>query len=360
MARKMPPGFKNRKVRYGLYFDESERQETIYNPDTRKWEATGKVAYVYTSAMIKDADKKEIEDKLLKLREKITEEVIRFDSTLIDYKDLKDGKLLELHAVDLYNSGGVFRKIKDKDKDFYHKQHEWLDEAVKIATSGKIKYLFYTSTDEQIKKSWEAGGDFGGTILKELDIKSVKERILSFTRNPYFLAFPILLSQLNHYTKSINGKAEMFCHTHYDAQGYSTLDLYDMVRARGHYTNLSSPKYKTCSEEPLIQCADIIGYVILQEHFSNYLKKDRKPEFRNWWVNDVIPQIIWNFYDPDLDEKMSISALAMEFILTNGGGPKEFQEAVKGTVAKVLKQSMSGAAGGWVLSRQGLRLVKPR
>ncbi|MFW8628290.1 hypothetical protein [Deinococcus sp. ME38] len=264
MGRKKPPGHTNKFKPYGIYFDESAREEATKDDITDAWTKTGQFAYVFTAATVNQRNKGRLESQLLDLRREMTNEVLRVAPHLETHKSLKDGHPLEIHAVDLYQSGGIYREIKRVDNLFWHKQHDWLERALEIGSHPGVKYHFQTSSTEQNATSWSSVPKLDDSLLRYLPFEKVKNKIKSMQSNPYFTSFPILLSRIDDYLISKHGKGDLYCHTNFDAKGYSTLDSFAHVRARGHYSRIKSPEFMTCTQEPLIQLADIAGYVLLQ------------------------------------------------------------------------------------------------
>lgn len=359
MGRKKPPGHAAKLKKYGIYFDESAREEAVKDATTNGWNKTGQFAYVFTAATVNQRNKTSLENQLFDLRQEMTCEVLKVAPHLENHKSLRDGHPLEIHAVDLYQSGGIYREIKRIDDRFWHRQHDWLEKALQIGSHPGVRYHFNTSSTEQNAASWGSVPRLDDSLLKYLPFEKVKNKIKSMQANPYFTSFPILLSLIDDYLIEKGGRGDLYCHTNFDAKGYSTLASFAHVRARGHYARIKPPEFKTCTQEPLIQLADTAGYVLLQFHYSGLFNQPMNARVQRWLMEYVWPRVNLTPHHPSDPKKISMIMILMEFMMTNGGGPLEYQTAVRATVTETLLRSLNGDPGGFYLTRNGLVLGDP-
>lgn len=348
-----------RPQHFGIYFDESARQ-LERKDDKGKRRPTGKFAYVYTAAVIQDSRKRSLERNLTRLRREMTAAVLKAAPHLRQDPRFSEGQLLEIHAVDLYQSGGVYREMNKIQPGFWRQQHQWLARCLEYGAGAGIRYFCHTTSTDQFEASWGGHGRLVNSIARDLPYEGVKAKLASLQNNPYFTSLPILLDAVDDYLISQQGYGVLFCHTYPDAKGFSTLDSFKLARERGHYTRLEVPQFKTCSEEQIIQCADAAGYVILQLLFATVFDQPLKPEFHQWMNSYVFNQWEKDPNNPPEDKKMSIGTLLMEFLMTNTGGPSEFQQAVKRTLPSVLRRSLAGDGSPWYLTEEGLVLGEPK
>lgn len=335
---------------YGVYFDESEKIRPEGDDSV----------YVFTAALIADSRKRALERKLTNLRREMTREVLRIMPELEQDSKLTDGKLLEIHAVDLYQSGGVYRKIKRLRPDFYHQQHEWLRRCLEYSAGYGVQYFTHMTSKSRYSDAWPHGNNMPDDLCRYLKYDSVLKRLRSMHQNPYFLALPIILSKLDEYLIKNNGYADIFCHTNESTKGFSTIGTYSTAQSRGHYTSLKQPTFRTCSQEQVIQSADAAGYVILQVLYSRVFKIPIKKEFIEWNEKYILPCFHPEVHFPGIDKRLSMSVIALEMFLTNTGGPSDFQTAIKATLPDVLERYLAGDKSPIFLTEAGVVLGHPK
>ncbi|MFK7603970.1 hypothetical protein ACI3L1_17360, partial [Deinococcus sp. SM5_A1] len=301
-----------------------------------------------------------LERKLTNLRREITREVLRIMPELEQDSKLTDGKLLEIHAVDLYQSAGVYRKIKKLKPDFYHQQHEWLRQTLEYSAGYGVQYFTHMITRRQRTYSRRNLNHFAESACTYLKHDSVKKRLHSMAKNPYFTALPIILSELDDFLTTYDGISQIFCHTNDDTKSFSTISTYSIAQVRGHYTRLKQPVSRTCSEEQIIQSADTAGYVILQILYSRTFDTPFKPEFKTWFEKYIQASMKLEPHNPSTEKQHSISIMVLEMLLSNTGGPNSFQTAVKNTLPSAIECFLANDPSPIFLTEAGVVLGHPK
>lgn len=309
------------REQYGIYFDESSK---------------GNV-FVFTAAVVKLSRKNALDRGLRRIRQDMTSAVLRELPNLKTHPKLLNGKLLEIHAVDLFQSGGIFRDVKRRSPDFWPRQHEWLRQTLEIAAGYDVKYIYLTidqDTLEDIRRNVGLPSD----ILHDFRFQSVKDRFDSLFLNPYFTALLGVMERVNNYLESVNGEGQLYCHTYDHATSYSTIESYETTRRLGHFSRLKQPIFKTCSEEQAIQCADAAGYLVLQAIHATRNKLPLKEVFQEWGRKYFLSQSqeIW----PERDEEIHgpLGLIIFEMFAARSGGPDRFQKIVRDLMSEYIRQ----------------------
>lgn len=333
---------KTRK-QYGIYFDESGKNGV----------------YVFTAAVIELSKKKALEHQLLKIRREITTEVLSIDPNLTSHIKESQNGLFEIHAVDLYQSNGVYREIKRTDKKFWHRQHKWLQNTLAASDKYEVKYFYHESSDKDLGEVIAKIGH-PADALGETKYKSVKEKFSAIFMNPYFVALLSVMHQIDNFLISENASGQIYCHTYDDANSYSTIESYSAVQKFGHFTRISQPVFKTCTEEQCIQCADTAGYVLLQEADSRRNEKPLKAEFRLWGKKYILRNIKDPGAIPTQDKVNSIGMLIFEMYVANPGGPPGFREALRDLWSKHLTTGVVTEGSNRSIIRAALRIAETK
>lgn len=351
--RKRPPGWKPKEKSppkpptYGVYFDESER---IHQP-------SGQSQFVFTAALLRDSRKAELEEKYLALRQEMTTAVLAVVPHLENHSSIRSG-LLEIHAVDLYQSKGIYREVNRIQPDFWKRQHQWLEQALAHASASGVKYFSVPADSEgyeqqvvEIRRSL-----FSNEALTKYH--SVQERITKMISNPYFLAFPFLLHEIDGYLRQTKGESKIYCHTNDDAKGFSEIKTLAQIKEYGHLVTLSTPEFRTCSQEQAIQTADVAGYVLLQIAYAKQFQTNLKPEFARWFPKYIHPHVDYTERPKASNWQNILSIIVLETYLQSAKGPLEHRKVLEGLVdiAKmyVLEPDKFAKAQAWLKSTQKL------
>lgn len=326
---------------YGIYFDESAKDGV----------------YVFTAAVVENSKKRALDRHLLAIRREMTAAVLKVAPHLLDHPKLAHGKLLEIHAVDLYQSGGIFREVKRIDGQFWHHQHEWLRRTLELGAGLGVKYFYFPATDELIQNTIQTVGD-PRIIYRDLKYKTIGERYQSIVMNPYFLSLLAVMHMIDDSLAQEGAVGQLFCHTYDEANSYSTIQSYALVQSAGHYTNISQPVFRTCSQEQCIQLADAAGYVLLQDAHSHAKGKSLKPEFSLWDRKYVRPMVQRPGNRPSPSKYLSIGTLLFEMFVSKPGGPPAFQRHLKRLWAARLAEGHSSARSNEQLVRLALELAE--
>ena len=322
--KKKAPGWKPREKKpskppsFGVYFDESS-----------KTHESGQVQFLFTAALVRESRKAELEAKYLSLRREMTEAVLQVAPELAGHKDIRGG-LLEIHAVDLYQSKGIYNAVKKKQPDFWKKnQLRWLETALRYAHESGVKYFSLPAESETYAHLIGPGKQGLISHPSISKYKSISDRISRMMDNPYFLGLPFLLSEIDSYLKSVGGTASVYCHTNEETRGFSEISMLEYVQERQHLTTLSVPEFKTCSEEQAIQAADVAGYVLMQIRYCQQFNLPYKPEFLRWFKKYVAPNCDFSDYAKPTNWQNALALIVIETLLRSAKGTPEQQEALQ-------------------------------
>ncbi|AFD25802.1 hypothetical protein [Deinococcus gobiensis] len=336
MAKKLAPGKKikskdSRARLYGLYFDESARP--LPNTDRSQ--------YVFTAALLNQNQKLIIEERYLSLRQEMTESCLSLAPHLSEHRSIRGG-LLEIHAVDMYQSKGIYREINKISPGFWRQQHEWIDRALKYAFESNVMYFAYPADTESYVSATEEMIQFLISDTSLIKHESVREKIRLLASNPYFICLSLVLSQVDNYLSRSGSKSDVYCHTNEETSGFSSVKSFEILQQRKHLTSLRQPVFRTCSEEQAIQAADVAGYILLQVSYSQKFGTPLKPEFLLWFRKYVAPKLKLDEHSMSHEHTRLLGALVFETILVSARGPEDFRQSVDMMLPLAINYMLNG------------------
>lgn len=322
MKRKAP-GWKPREKKprkpptFGMYFDESA-----------KTHESGQTQFLFTAALVRESRKAELEAKYLSLRREMTEAVLAIAPELAGHKDIRSG-LLEIHAVDLYQSKGIYNAIKKIRPEFWRSQLVWIERALRYAHESGVKYFSIPQDGESYKVRIAPAREGLLSVPAIAKYKKISDRVSRMVENPYFLALPFLLTEVDSYLRSVEGSANVYCHTNDDARGFSEISMFEYVQERQHLISLSVPEFRTCSEEQAIQASDVAGYVLMQIHYCHYFNIPCKPEFLKWYRMYIAPNHDFSDYQRAANWQNALGLIVLETLLRSARGTTDQQKGLQ-------------------------------
>lgn len=344
MARKKPPGHSSKlsgPKRFGLYFDESQR----VHPES------GQSQYVFTAALLHQKAKPELERKYLKLRQTMTQACLDVVPHLSSHKDFRGG-LLEIHAVDMYQSKGIYNQVKKREPQFWKRQHDWIESALMYAKQAGVKYFAAPIDSDTYRELFNLDTI---TLAGRQDLgvhKRVADKFTSLAKNPYFIGLPLVLREVDAYLARNEGVSDVYCHTNEETEGFSVLQSLEYVQSRGHLARLKPPVFRSCSEAQAIQAADVAGYVILQREYARKFDTPLKPEFEYWFTEYVQPRLFLDFTDIDTAQSQALALLTFETLLRASGGSPEFRQLISKVIPLTAQWLLEGELPSHMLLEQ--------
>lgn len=197
-----------------------------------------------------------------RLRHDIKEILLRDYPRAIYHPNLQGDKLPEIHAVDLFQSVGYYRKYKhgskENSEDQYWLQHyDWLEESLEIIKKHEIQ-CFYLPFKKSLAKHIEQDTY---NLINRFDESIPKKKIQNLIYNGYLHTLPTLLIAVENWLRNNNLTGEIICDDHSMSKGFSVNTVIDLLREGGQYTNLSTPRFANGLDEPLLQVSDVLCYV---------------------------------------------------------------------------------------------------
>lgn len=277
------------------------------------------------------------------MAQEITNDLLKILPYLRDNEKFKRNPLIEIHAVDLYQSGGIYRLANEAEPGFWIKQHEWLRRCLEIGAGYGVEFVTHAMVSKENRSQVELYTKFAEKVTEQVRYKSVKDKAKKTFQNPYLTGLPVTMYHIDWYLKQINGQGQLFCHTKDDAKSFSTMQSYESAQRRGHFDNLSLPVFKTCKQEPMIQIADAAGYVFLQSGVW-YIDPsvNLKDDLKKWLLKYLKDKVIRIGAEPDLAFTESALGLLVEIIALNCGGPTEFRKKIRETLPIIISQAEKG------------------
>ena len=111
-----------------------------------------------------------------------------------------------------------------------------------------------------------------------------KKRLDALINNKYLLALPTFLSKIEFYLRKKSLYGEIICDDHNMSKGFSVTESINWLKERNHYQNLTRPRFASGLDEPLLQVADVLCYVLGQHVHS---RDNLEPPFDSWWSDYV-------------------------------------------------------------------------
>ncbi|WP_407572093.1 hypothetical protein [Deinococcus altitudinis] len=292
----------------------------------------------------------------------MTQDVLKVAPSLAGRGQLAPGKVLEIHAVALYQSGEIFRAVNEVVPGYWHKQHEWIRRCLELGAGFGVEYISYATHDPDLSMYEAHTAQMADAFTRHIRYKNVKTKAKSIATNPYLIGLPVVLSAVDNFLQDRKTTGDVFCHTMESAVSFSRIDSFRIARERGHFLNIGQPAYRTCTQEPIIQLTDVVSYVILQARNAQASGTLVKPEFAQWFDKYIRPTLITGTGHPSASKQTSITRMFFELMAIDCGGHQDLQQAIRRTLPPILEKWGKGeiSASGVFLTDQGLVEGEPQ
>ena len=230
------------------------------------------------------------------LRLEIKQSLLRDYPRAAQHPRLQGNQLPEIHAVDLFQSKGYYRKYKHgtKNDDAYWLQHyQWLEKALKIIQKHDIRFVPsptpHMFADQRAKDLLKLIDQIDNATLSKTRYTYARSKIESLAKSNYLYALPALLITMENWLRELDQLGEVICDDHEMSKGFSVSKSIGWLRQDGHYNHITTPRFASGLDETLLQVCDVLCYVAgrhihamranipLQEPLQKWLRKYVEP-----------------------------------------------------------------------------------
>ena len=232
------------------------------------------------------------------LRENIKAHLmLHYPNVRID-KRLQNDLLPEIHAVELFQSSGYYRKYKygqHVEGDAYWLQHyAWLEDALKIIEKYEVSFSSYRakrSDFEDFPNEAHALLDKIQEIVSKLGFKRkiYAKRAENALRNPYVYGLSQMLLHLEYEFRSKKQQGFVICDDHSMSKGFSTDFFWNWMEQRQHYVSLTRPSFHSSLDNALLQVADVLCYIKGRKESSEAEGKVLQAPLDVWYDSYIQP-----------------------------------------------------------------------
>lgn len=237
--------------------------------------------------------------------------------------DLKGHRLPEIHAVDLFQSVGYYRKYprstSNANDEYWLQHYEWMESGLSILKQNNVRFVAWHIDDiaglDPVSNGRESLSEQLGSHIHSPRIRA---KLDALERHPYVMALPQLLERMNAYFEQSGETASVVCDNFEECKGFAVLEAYDWLRANMGFNQLDKPRFASGLDETFLQTADLVGYVHGQQIHAEATGTLQKDPLARWMRDYVFPQIInfWGTEDyPGRPEQAFL--VWMEFLLSN-------------------------------------------
>lgn len=207
-------------------------------------------------------------------------------------KHLQGHLLPEIHAVELFQSGGYYRKYKhgeNPDDKYWLQHYAWLEKALGIINRHNIRFLVTSVNAKQLERPTRGLQNLFGGIFFDVSVKLhphagrySRAKLMSLSANKYFHCLTDTLLTVEDYLRNHNFYGEIVCDDHEMSKGFSIIETFDWLKEQGHYQHLSKPRFASGLDESLLQACDVFCYVAGQYVYTEYYKLPLKEPLKLW------------------------------------------------------------------------------
>lgn len=226
------------------------------------------------------------------LRKEIKEVLIVEYPGARENRHLQGHLLPEIHAVELFQSGGYYRKYKhgEKTSDRYWLQHyAWLEKALVIIKKHDIQFLVTSVNPRKLESPVRGLQNLFSGIFFDVSVKMhplvgkySRAKLIGLSKNKYFFCLIDTLLTVEHHLRTHNLYGEVICDDHEMSKGFSIIESFDWLKQRGHYQHLSKPRFASGLDESLLQACDVFCYVAGQYVYAEYYQIPLKEPLKLW------------------------------------------------------------------------------
>lgn len=232
------------------------------------------------------------------LRKEIKSVLLKEYPHAAGHPKLQGNLLPEIHAVELFQSQGYYRKYEpgtNSEDHYWLKHYSWLEEAFQIIRKHDIRFIPFVYPKTIRAKMTDVCTKLFDKIFSTYKDDTVvkgaysEKKLSSLAVNDYLFALPDVLVNVENYLRANKVYGEIVCDDHEMSKGFSVTESIDWLREGGHYKHLTRPRFANGLDESLLQVCDILCYVTGQFTWSRHRGIALKEPLNTWLNKYVLP-----------------------------------------------------------------------
>lgn len=276
------------------------------------------------------------------LRQEMRRELLAHYPFAAEAKALADGGLPEIHAVDLFQSAGLFRNDPAARPGYWRKHREWLARAVTILYRARPQILTHRWRPEYTEFNVKVLGLPSQTFAQGIPFKNMRRKMDRLFLSPYVWTLNHTISYLEEHFAEHGLHGTLLCDEHEDGRGFSLLKTFDLVRGLSpHETHLPAPRFASSHEHALLQAADVACYVFGQVYYAEQHGKALDQDLAAW-AFALMPLVLQGQgrSKRPYDWKKATARL-FELMVAQSGGPMEYRQKLEAALPDFLSQVLT-------------------
>ncbi|MFD2609521.1 hypothetical protein ACFSR9_08735 [Deinococcus taklimakanensis] len=252
-------------------------------------------------------------------------------------KGLAGGRLPEIHAVELYQSTGLFRNDPARDPSYWRQHRQWLTTAVEIIIRARPQILTRRWRPENTQANLDLLGLPSQTFARNVPFKKMQTKMDRLFMSPYVWLLNHTISFLEeHFTHhALHGS--LLCDQHDDGRGFSLLKTFEIARRLNpHPAHLPAPVFSASHEHSLLQAVDVVCY-ILGSVFHAEGKGTLPPKDVGQWAVSLSPFLLGKPEGPSAYDWKKATARLFEILIAHSGGSNEYRQKLEAALPQFLE-----------------------
>jgi Protein of unknown function (DUF3800) len=305
-----------------VYVDES------YNQDDRN--------FVLVGVIVPDTVARALRDAWTALQREIHAVLMTSYPRAQAYFARRPEVLAELHAVNLFQSGGYYAKYSRRSptpEPYYLQHYAWLQQAFEIMNRFVLPTMAIEIPDtDRLDPRFRGRPFFSETLRADPALRghpnSALEQMFAemdrLERKPFTSALPRLVTGLDGVLAEMGLRAAVVCDNDDDHNTFSTFSIFERLQASGSYPQLQPPTFASSERETLLQVPDLMAYVLRRRLADRRKQVESKPQIAYWADAIVRPQLVTPPQTSRGDHARHLAMLA-EYLVRSAGGPAELR-----------------------------------
>lgn len=196
------------------------------------------------------------------LRRKVKFELIEGYYLALTHPKLQEDLLPEIHAVELFQSDGYYRKYprgQNQNDKYWLRHYEWLEDSLKIIQKHKIRFMSLPVEPSQMPIERNL---YQVKRIASLARGSFPEQeVVNLLKNKYLYTLPLLLFEVENLLEQERLFGKVVCDEYELSSDFKKSEIIDWIVEKGYYNKLSKPEFVESTDNPLLQVSDVICYI---------------------------------------------------------------------------------------------------
>lgn len=232
------------------------------------------------------------------LRKEIKSALLKEYPRAAGHPKLQGNLLPEIHAVELFQSQGYYRKYEpgtNNEDHYWLKHYGWLEKAYQIIRKHDVRFIPFEYPKTIRARMTDVCTKMFDGIFSPYNDDYVRKNVYSEKKlrslavNEYLFALPDVLVNVENYLRTVKVYGEIVCDDHGMSKGFSVTESIDWLRQEGHYEYLTRPRFANGLDESLLQVCDVLCYTMGQFMWSRHEGKALKEPLNTWLNKYILP-----------------------------------------------------------------------